>query len=252
MAKRYIEFAISRIDKAIDYDGAFGVQCVDAVNDYSYWLGGKYLYCGDSGFAKDIATQKYTNGILDWCYDVGLNSELIQGDICVWGECPACPLSHVSVFDHEDQYGNCYFLGEQQDYAHSPYCIHMIPTSGIIGVFRPKALTQEPTPSTDDWYDGVCKVGQTVKSVSCDVENNPYTNTSTNDTCAYVPSLGGWIPFAHIGESDDTRDGKQDGLLKYGSRVYLLPCVVEDVDAINNLVMVHGYWVNPTPLRIKK
>lgn len=257
MGKYYKDFAVSRIDKAIDYDGSWGVQCVDAANDYSKWLGGKYLYCGSTGYAQDIATQKYTNGILDWCIDIGLKAELKAGDICVWGECWACPASHVAIFDHEDAQGNCYFLGEQQDYAHSPYCVHRIPVNGIIGVFRPKALTDpkptpKPTPSKTEWYDGVCKIGQTVKSISCDVKKNPATKTLTSNGCAWVPTLGGWLPFAHIGESDDTKDGKKDGLIKEGSRVYLLPCVVEDVDEINNFVMVHGYWVDPTPLRIKK
>lgn len=104
---------------------------------------------------------------------------------------------------------------------------------------------EDVKPSTVKWVDGVIKVGDTVKSISCET-------SGTNKTCVNVPSLGGFVPFTDVKESADTRDGKVDGLLKKGAKVYLTPCTVQAVDGVNNLVKVHGYWVNPKPLLIKK
>ena len=79
---------------------------------------GKVINCTSSGYAKDVANNRQTNGILDFCEDVGLNAELKPGDICVWGECSACPYSHIAI-------------------------------SGIIGVFRPKVLIEGEMPSVN-------------------------------------------------------------------------------------------------------
>lgn len=107
--------------------------------------------------------------------------------------------------------------------------------------------TPTPTPTpTETWYDGACYVGCTVKSVSCAI-------AGVKGNLVNVPALGGYVPLSDVTEASDTRDGKCDNYLATtNARVYLSPCKVEAIDVARNLVKVHGYWVNPTPLRIKK
>lgn len=113
--------------------------------DYVMWVlnkyyGGSVIPCTQTGYVKDIANLRKTNGILKYCDDVGLYTELKPGDICVWGNCPACPLSHIALYDSDNGPNEVYFLGQNQCGGY--VCVHRFDVSGIIGVFRPKALYQ--------------------------------------------------------------------------------------------------------------
>lgn len=145
----YEEFKSTHLGRAYDFDGAYGVQCVDGVNEYARCIGGKTLYCTASNYAKDIANQRATNGILTWCDDIGLNTVLKAGDICVWGECADTPYSHVAMYDHDDGENAVYFLGQNQ--GGYGFTISRIPVYGIIGVFRPKTLTHDVSRETNSY-----------------------------------------------------------------------------------------------------
>ena len=131
------------IGKNFDIDGWYGAQCWDGVFYVAEkYLNGKRCHCGLTGYAKDVALQRQTNGILSWCTDVGLNATLSPGDICVWGNCSACPSSHIAFYDHDNGQSDVYFLGQNQGGRNGAFTVAKIPVSGIIAVFRPKAWTQ--------------------------------------------------------------------------------------------------------------
>lgn len=126
------------LGKAFDIDGYYGPQCWDGVFYVAeQYLGGKRCRCGLTGYVKDVAAQRKTNGILSWCKDVGLKAELKPGDICVWGKCAACPDSHIAFYDHDNGQNDVYFLGQNQ--GGYGFTVKKIPVSGIIAVFRPTA-----------------------------------------------------------------------------------------------------------------
>lgn len=140
MATWYEKMKAEVLGKSYDVDGYYGAQCWDFVNyvfkNYYY---GSVIHCGITGYVKDIANQKSTNGILNFMTDIGLNTILKPGDVCIWGNCTACPDSHIAIYDHDDNKGNVYFLGQNQGATYVN--VIKISTAGIIGCFRPKKTT---------------------------------------------------------------------------------------------------------------
>lgn len=106
-----------------------------------HYYGGKAIHCGQTGYVKDIANQRATNGILNFMKDVGLSAQLQPGDICIWGNCSACPSSHIAIYDHDNGQGAVFFLGQNQ--GGYGVTIKQIPVNGIIGVFRPNHIVGE-------------------------------------------------------------------------------------------------------------
>lgn len=130
------------LGKAFDIDGYYGPQCWDfAAYVMQHYYGGKAIHCGVSGYVKDIANQRKTNGILNFTSDIGLKAQLQPGDICIWGNCPACPLSHIAIYDHDNGQNHVFFLGQNQ--GGYGVTIKQIPVQGIIGVFRPNHIAGE-------------------------------------------------------------------------------------------------------------
>jgi hypothetical protein len=142
----YTNFKNLVLGKAYDYDAAYGYQCWDGYAKYADYLGAKIVHCTSTGYVKDIANNRKTNGILNDFTDVGLKATLVPGDLCVWGNCAACPDSHIAIYDH-DASGKVYFLGQNQG-GKSAFSVAEIDVSGIIGVFRPKKLTASTSTTT--------------------------------------------------------------------------------------------------------
>lgn len=163
------EYYLSVNGKTIDMDGAYGGQCWDLYAHYMKTLGYKYANCTTTGYVKDIWNNRKTNGMLDSCIEVSAN-ELQDGDIAVWGNCDACPKSHIAIFRKDNGNGTGIFLGQNQsgkfvDQKSFTY-------TGILGCFRPKCYVVEEKP-TEDKKD--YQVGDTVTI------NGVYTSsTSTN------------------------------------------------------------------------
>lgn len=180
------------LGRSIDVDGYYGPQCWDlGVYAMKNYYGGHVIHCGQSGYAKDIANQRRSNGILNFCTDVGLNSPLQPGDICIWGDCPACPVSHIAIYDHDDGQNAVYFLGQNQGPVPGRVSIDRIPVNGIIGVFRPKHIKGEgdakpkaaPKP----------KNGAVLNSIPSDFhrENATFTVTANKIHIRQAPSVSG-------------------------------------------------------------
>ena len=246
----YLDFKRRTIGRQVDVDGIPVYQpwqCYDEATEYFKYVGGFQIYC-PSGYVIDIAERRETNGILQFCYDIGLQAELQQGDICVWGRCAACPDSHIAIYDHDDGQDAVYFLGQNQ--PNPIVTVARIPVEGIIGVFRPKIFaggTPGPKP------DQILSVGSIVRSYGFHVE----AVDAWNDTM-YNSWVGGWIPCADVDEID-AADGSCDQILHYGAGVkfrYDRMTVGEDpalgygVDAANDTVYIEelGYWVKASCL----
>lgn len=134
----YSEVKAAVLGRAFDIDGYYGPQCWDGVFYVAEnYLNGKRCHCGITGYVKDVAVQRSTNGILSWCRDVGLKAALQPGDICIWGNCAACPDSHIAFYDHDNGQNQVFFLGQNQ--GGYGFTVKQIPVSGIIAVFRPDA-----------------------------------------------------------------------------------------------------------------
>ena len=243
MAKSYSDFKLKYLGKSVDVDGfptGSPYQCWDVVSGvYFPYIGGKTIHCGETRYVKDIANQRKTNGILDFCVDVGLKETLQAGDICVWTNCPACPKSHIAIYDHDDGQDKVFFLGQNQPYNY--VTVKQIPVSGIIGVFRPKIFVKiKPTPVKKP--DQILTVGSKVQSYGFRVERLRYRNKQWE---LYNSWVGGWIPTAHVSEVD-AKDGKKDNILHMGSGVaFDGTLTVSKIDVKNNRAFLKelGYWV---------
>lgn len=136
------EFYLSVNGKKIDMDGAYGCQCWDLYAHYMKTLGYKYANCTTTGYVKDIWNNRKTNGMLDSCIEVSVNA-MQDGDIAVWGNCDACPKSHIAIFRKDNGNGTGIFLGQNQSGQYVDQ--KSFTYTGIIGVFRPKCYVVKNT-----------------------------------------------------------------------------------------------------------
>lgn len=253
MAKSYKQFKNKYLGKKVDVDGFPAnqpYQCWDLVSGaYFPYIGGEVIHCRQSGYVKDIANQRSTNGLLDFCVDVGLKATLQPGDICIWGVCTACPYSHIAIYDHDDGQDAVYFLGQNQGVPYTN--IVKIPVKGIIGVFRPKIFLKEeekvepakPAVKPAKKADQILTVGSIARPEGWYVKAFRRVGKQWQ---VYNEWVGGWIPCAHIHEVD-ARDGRMDNILHVGSGV-TFDCqrmTVTKVDVPNDMVFIKelGYWV---------
>lgn len=158
-------FYLDRINKGVDVDGAYGAQCWDLFAYFCKLANYPIIYCTASGYAKDIANQKATNGILKNFVEVSLNS-MQDGDWVIWGVSSATPYSHVAMFRKNNGNGTGIFLGQNQGGSQAASQMN-IPFAGIIGVFRPKcyitASTSQPTTSSITY---TVKAGDTLSKIA--------------------------------------------------------------------------------------
>ena len=206
----YNEFKARYLGRYVDVDGFpkhQPYQCWDIVSGvYFPYIGGKTIHCGVSGYVKDIANQRATNGILEFCDDIGLTAELQAGDICVWCECQDTPYSHIAIYDSDNGQNAVYFLGQNQPV---PYVnIQRLPVRGIIGVFRPKIFHGKAPHKKPDQ---ILSVGSKVTSNGFYCEAIDYQRD-----WIYNHTVGGWFPARDVDEVD-SRDGRKDQILHIGS-----------------------------------
>lgn len=233
----YIDFRNKYLGKSVDVDGFPAnqpYQCWDLVSGlYFPYVGGFKIHCGQTGYVKDIANQRNSNGILTFCDDIGLSAELRPGDICIWTNCADAPYSHIAIYDHDNGQNEVYFFGQNQPYA---YCtVKAIPVGGIIGVFRPKIFAGKnpaPNPKPKE-ADQILSVGSVVVSNGFYVERIDYARDWIYNSC-----VGGWFPAADVDEVDSL-DGRKDQILHRGSGVAFNKGRMK----VTGLRKVNGIWV---------
>lgn len=129
-------FYLERINKGVDVDGAYGFQCWDLFAYFCKLAAYPIIRCTQSGYAKDIANQKKSNGMLTNFIEVSVGS-MQDGDWVIWGVSPATPYSHIAMFRKSNGNGTGVFLGQNQGGKQVASQINL-PYAGILGVFRPK------------------------------------------------------------------------------------------------------------------
>lgn len=244
MATTWSKIREATLGKTFDIDGAYGGQCWDYVMYVmEKYYGGKRISCTTTKFAKDIANNRKTNGILNYCTDVGLKAILKPGDICVWTNCAVAPDSHIAIFDH-DTNGKAYFCGQNQS-GGQKVTVDQIDVFGIIGVFRPKkglidedklSNTSKPANLVDQVLDvgSKCKFAADYTVEKIDIPNQ----------WVYNSRIGGWIGSAICRE---IKGGKKvDQCLTVGDHFTIDGTfTVSKIDIPNQKVYLKelGFWV---------
>lgn len=158
-------FYLDRMNKGVDVDGAYGAQCWDLFAYFCKLAGYPVINCSLSGYAKDIANQKATNGILKNFVEVNVNS-MQDGDWVVWGVSAATPYSHIAMFRKNNGNGTGVFLGQNQGGKQVASQIN-IAFTGILGVFRPKCyISAAPVKPTNNSLTYTVRSGDTLSSIA--------------------------------------------------------------------------------------
>ncbi|MGN8809591.1 hypothetical protein ACTNED_10045 [Absicoccus porci] len=243
----YQQIKNETINKSYDIDGYYGAQCWDfACYVFEHYFNGTRIYCGVTGYVQDFVTQKNTNGILNFMNEVSLNSELQSGDVCVWGPCATAPYSHVALYDSSNGSNQAYFLGQNQNGANY-VTVSQLSTSGIIGVFRAKNMSNggshNPNPTTPDQ---ILTVGSKVQFP----QNLKVENIDIPNNLIYNSRIGGWVS-ASICTETSTADGACDQILNIGSD-FTIPgtFTVTQINIPSDIVYLQelGFWVKSEPL----
>lgn len=253
--KSYQDFKEKYLGKRVDVDGfpaSQPYQCWDYVSGlYFPYIGGKVIHCGQSGYVKDIANQRNSNGILDFCVDVGLKATLQPGDICIWTNCPACPYSHIAIYDHDDGQDAVFFIGQNQSATYVN--IIKIPVAGIIGVFRPKIFVGKKEDAEVKQAKKKKKPDQILTKGSKVISEGFYIQKiNYQKDWGYNSWVGGWFPLKDVDEVD-ALDGRKDQIVHIGSGCAFNKGVmtVIDINVKNDTALCKelGYWVKSRCLR---
>lgn len=138
------EFYLAQNGKTVDVDGYYGPQCWDLFAHFCRQAGYPIFNCTTSGYVKDIWNNRKTSGILNYFVEVSVNA-MQDGDWVIWGNCRACPDSHIAMFRKDNRNGTGIFLGQNQIGSRAANQVNL-PYDGIIGVLRPKCYVTSGCP----------------------------------------------------------------------------------------------------------
>lgn len=135
-------FYAAYVGKRIDYDHAYGVQCVDAFRVLCDYLGipskptpnnyadGYWIYRDQLGYSK------YFDYVTDW-------KKLQVGDICIWKRgSRSHPSSHVAMAYKGTGMSSLQEFGQNQG-GNRGFCLKATDFSDILGALRPKQWVKE-------------------------------------------------------------------------------------------------------------
>lgn len=140
MAKTAKQFISQFKGKAIDIDGAYGVQCVDGFKAFCKWMGYPVKATGNGwadGYWYNRATQGYAK-YFDFITDT---TKLQEGDWLFWAfGSKDCPYSHVAMFVQYDNASKTKgsIFGQNQGAKNGAFNTVANHGLGILGAFRPK------------------------------------------------------------------------------------------------------------------
>jgi GH25 family lysozyme M1 (1,4-beta-N-acetylmuramidase) len=140
------EFYNKTVGKAIDFDGAYGVQCHDLAQYYCYLLDipREVIQCKKTKYAHDIWDLRETSGIKKY-FDVITNpKDLHNGDMVIFPTSyKNTPLSHVCFY--YDFGGKIkYAFGQRQGGNREARLIETLDFNQMAGAFRPKCWGSQP------------------------------------------------------------------------------------------------------------
>lgn len=138
------KFMSDVLGKSIDMDGFpknQPYQCVDLIKYFnSLFNKDLNILCSTTGYAKDWANNKESNGLLNYFNETQVNN-MITGTLVVYGDCKQAPQSHICFFIEDNGNGTFKALGQNQG---QPYVtVNNLRYEGIIGAFIPKQLIKQ-------------------------------------------------------------------------------------------------------------
>ena len=139
-----IQFYDDTKGKAIDFDGAYGVQCHDLAQYYCYRLDipRDVIQCKLTNYAIDIWTRRNDSGIRNYFDIITDPSQLKDGDMVVFPPSYAnTPLSHV-CFYYDFGGKTKYAFGQRQGGNREARLITTLDFKQMAGAFRPKVWSQ--------------------------------------------------------------------------------------------------------------
>lgn len=235
------------LNKFYDLDGVYGSQCVDLFKQILKEMGhpNPAAPIGGDGWAQNIW---YNREKWSKYFDAIPKSQVRFGDVIIFSKGGDTPSSHVGVCAGYTSTGRIICFGQNQGGLkragdQGSACNYTsLSVSSLLGGLRPKAGTAGKKVKWN--YDAVLNVGDVVSSKTMAI-----TKIDKKTGLITVPALGGEVPAADLTESDLTKDGACDQVLKdTNAKVWLTECVVEDIDEKTECVQVHGYWVKAKPL----
>lgn len=190
------QFYDKYIGKAVDIDGAYGVQCVDLFKAFTKDNYGIWQYNTGNGWASGLWYNRKSKPYYQYFVDGDLNN-LQNGDWVIWNNgAKDCPDSHVAM------YYNGKFLGQNQ-FGVAGATWKNISLSGALGVLRPKMYIHRnigyrshiEDEGWQSWkYDGQLS-GSTGKSkrleaIQIDFDKDVYAKAHIEDK--------GWVDYGKI------------------------------------------------------
>ena len=122
----------------IDYDGAYGIQCVDSFRVFCDWLEIPSLPT-PTGWASGFWTGTKNQAWYKYFDEVAVK-DLQDGDIVIWPYgCKSHPSSHIAM------YYKGYEFGQNQGYAHAPHNLKTTVFSDAYGGLRYKYWKKKET-----------------------------------------------------------------------------------------------------------
>lgn len=142
MSKTPQDFYNQYHDKAIDYDGVYGVQCVDGWKVFCRWVGAPVISSGNN-YASGFWLNRFKNGLGKYYDFVTDKSKVKKGDWCVWNNGSSCPSSHIAMYWGPYGSGKAYFFGQRQGTDDRRFIVTRLSTD-FMGAFRWKPWNTNP------------------------------------------------------------------------------------------------------------
>lgn len=130
------EFVSKYIGRKVDFDGAYGAQCVDLFRQYNKEVWGN-PHTGAVDGAKDLILryeelpeeQKYLEKISHFFYPS-------PGDVAVWGATASNKYGHVAIVIHAE--GHFLFVFEQNGFVQDGAKLNIRTDDNLLGFLRKK------------------------------------------------------------------------------------------------------------------
>lgn len=126
---------------SIDYDKAYGVQCVDGIKYFNSLIYGKADFdCGSCNYAYGLWTNYGKNGVEKY-FNQHPFSEVKKGDWIIWNKgSKNAPYSHVGMYVSKVNNNVVKIWGEVSNRG---FDYNDVDTNGILGVLRPKIYEED-------------------------------------------------------------------------------------------------------------
>lgn len=130
------EFINKHLNKIVDFDGAFGGQCVDVFRQYCKDVL-EIPHTGAVEGAKDLFLNYDNMPLEKEHFQKMFSKHYLYGDVVVWGKSMTNKYGHVAIFIHQISNGEILVL-EQDGFKQNGLKLKSRSTNNILGILRSK------------------------------------------------------------------------------------------------------------------